>query len=231
MSRRTGVFVPVVMVASVISRAAHADELFLGGAQYGANASYSYIGSVIPLPGSTLGSGFAARLWGDYLTYNYRTGSAKIDAAGWGGELAGVYQFSGAWGWSDLSAGARYRDTNLSPDDPNNRARGSHVYLTLQADGGYNLDANWRFRGIASYTPLITGYFIQPAIDRAISQSVRAGLDVTFQGDRSYKQVYAGANVTIIIDDRRSVGLRAGTMTSGGGSGLYAGISFVLTGS
>ena len=140
MSRRTGVFVPVVVLASVISLcAAHADDLFLGGAQYGRMHPTLYIGSVIPLPGSTLGSGFAARLWGDYLTYNYRTGSAKIDAAGWGSELAGVYQFSGPWGWSDLSAGARYRDTNLSPDDPNNRARGAHVYLTLQADGGYNL--------------------------------------------------------------------------------------------
>lgn len=131
MSRRIGVFLPVVMLASVIWHSASADELFLGGAQYGANASYSFIGSVIPLPGSTLGSGFAARLWGDYLTYNYKSGLTKIDASGWGGELAGVYQFSGGWGWSDLSVGARYRDTHLSPIDPNNRARGARVYPTI----------------------------------------------------------------------------------------------------
>jgi len=230
MSQRIGLYLPVVVLASVVSPSAHADEMFLGGAQYGANASYSFIGSVIPLPGSTLGSGFAARLWGDYLTYNYRSGATKIDASGWGGELAAVYQFSGPWGWSDLSAGARYRDTHLSPVDPNNRARGARVYPTIQVDGGYNLDADWQFRGIANYTPTVTGYFVQPSIDRAVSRSIRAGVDVTFQGDSSYRQVYAGANLTVILDDRRSFGLRAGTMMSGGGSGIYAGISFVLTG-
>jgi hypothetical protein len=230
MSRFVAAFVPALVVASVLPVSAYADEIYLAGTQFGANSSYSYAGAILPLPGNVAGSGFAARFWGDYLTYDYRSGATKIDASGWGGEVAGVYQFSGAWGWSNLSAGGRYRDTSFSPDDPGNRARGSRLYLTLQADGGYNIDSNWQFRGIASYLSNVTGYFVQPTIDRSIWNGLRAGIDATFQGDRSYKQVYVGANLSIAFDDHRSLGLRAGTMASGGGSGLYAGISFLFTG-
>src|SRR5258706_262146 len=230
MTRAVATFVSSIILSAVMSPMARADVLYLSGAEHGANSSYAFVGSIIPLPGDALGSGFAMRLWGDYLSYDYKSGATKIEGSGWGGEAAGGYQFSGAWGWSNLSVGTRYRDTKFSPDDPSNRARGAHFYFTLQADGGYNIDASWRLRGIASYTSTVTGYFVQPAIDRAISNIVRVGLDATFQGDKSYKQVSAGVNVSIAIDDRRSLGLRAGATTSGAGSGLYAGLSFIFTG-
>jgi hypothetical protein len=230
MNRRIAIIAASVLPAA-IAPVARADTLYLAGGEHGVNSSYAFAGAIVPLPGNTLGSGFAARLWGDYLTYHYNSGGTKIDASGWGGEIAGVYQFSGAWGWSNLSLGARYRDTHLSPDDLGNRARGSHVYLTVQGDGGYNIDSFWQLRGIASYTSTVTGYFVQPTIDRAISDRLRLGLDATFQGDQSYRQISGGANLTIAVDSGRSVGLRAGASTNGTDSGFYAGLSFVLTGS
>ena len=230
MSQRAARYVLPLIFAFGVPQLAHADQLYLAGGQYGANSSYAYLGSVLPLPGNSLGHGFAARVWSDYLTYNYHSGGQKIDASAWGAELAGMYQFSGAWGWSDLSAGAHYRDTTLSPDDPANRARGGQVFLTLQADGAYNIDQDWRLRGIATYISTVNGYFLQPMIERAVSSTVRVGIDATFQGDRTYRQVYAGANASISLSDSRIIALRAGTMTSGGASGLYAGLSFVLIG-
>jgi hypothetical protein len=230
MNRTVAIFILSVALSAVMSPSARADVLYLSGAEHGSNSSYAFVGSIIPLPGNTLGSGFAVRLWGDYLAYDYKSGTTTIEGSGWGGEVAGVYQFSGAWGWSNLSLGTRYRDTKYHPDDLSNRARGGHVNFTLQGDGGYNIDASWRLRGIASYTSTVTGYFVQPGVDRAVSNTVRIGLDATFQGDKSYKQVSGGANVSIAIDDRKSLGLRAGASTSAAGTGLYAGLSFILTG-
>jgi hypothetical protein len=219
-----------LILALGVPQLARADQLYLVGGQYGANSSYAFLGAILPLPGNSLGHGFAARVWSDYLTYDYQSAGRKIDASAWGGELAGVYQFSGAWGWSDLSVGARYRDTSFSPDDPANRARGGRLYLTLGADGAYNIDQDWRIRGIATYTSTVTGYFLQPMIERAVSNTVWIGLDATFQGDQSYRQVYAGANASFVVSEGRIIAIRAGTMTSGGASGLYAGLTFVLTG-
>lgn len=231
MKRSITAFVLSAISATIVPATSYADELYLAGGEHGVNSSYAFAAVIVPLPGNTLGSGFAARLSGDYLAYHYNSGATKVDASGWGGELAGVYQFSGGWGWSNLSLGARYRDTHLSPDVLGNRARGAHVYLTLQADGGYNIDSLWQLRGIASYTSTDTGYFVQPTIDRAITDRLRLGLDATFQGDQSYKEISGGANLSIAIDARRSVGFRAGASTNGTDSGFYAGLSFVLTAS
>jgi hypothetical protein len=229
MSRPAATFVSSLIVATCVSSAARADALILSGAEHGVSSSYAFIGTIIPLPGNALGSGWGVRLWGDYLAYDYASGPNTIEASGWGGEVSGVYQFSGAWGWSNLSLGARYRDTALSPDDPGNRARGAHVHLTVQADGGYNIDAFWRLRGIANYTSSIDGYYLQPAIDRSVSGRVRLGIDATFQGDKSYKQFSAGANLTLTIDSIHSFGLRAGTSSNGSDTGVYGGVSFVFT--
>jgi Cellulose biosynthesis protein BcsS len=212
-----------------VTTAARADTLYLAGAEHGATASYAYAGAILPLPGNTLGSGFGVRLWTDYLAYSYKSGTATIDASAWGGEIAGVYQFSGSWGWTNLSAGARYRDTSLSPNDPGNRARGAHVYATVQLDGGYNIDAAWRARWTAGYTATLNGYFVQPAIDRAISDRLRLGIDATFMGDRTYKQVAGGVNLSIVLDERHTIALRAGASDNGVKRGIYGGLSFVLT--
>jgi hypothetical protein len=218
-----------VAVSALLAWPARADALILTGGEYGAHSSYAYVGAIVPLPGQALGSGFGMRLWGDYVGYDYASGPSTVEAAGWGGELAAVYQLSGAWGWSNFSAGVRYRDTELSPDDPNNAARGAKAYLTLQIDGAFNVTSRWRLRGIANYTSTIDGYFVQPAIDRALSDSLRVGIDATFQGDKSYKQVAAGLNLTVAIDPRRSFGIRAGASDNGNDTGLYGGVSLAWT--
>jgi hypothetical protein len=171
---------------------AMADALILGGGNSGATSDYAFAGVILPVFGATVGSGPALRLWGDYLDYSYTGGVGPVTASGWGGAIAGVYQFSGDWGWANASAGATFRDTRLSVFDPGNRQRGAHGYFDVQLDGAYNLDSAWRARGLASYTPTIQGYLTQFGIDRTVWGQSRLGATVTLQGDENYNEISAG---------------------------------------
>ena len=229
--RRMLMHVALGAVASLAGSEARADVLYITGGESGANASYAFLGAIVPLPGNSLGSGFAVRVWADHLAYKYDSGPNTVKATGWGGETAGVYQFSSAWGWTNLSLGLRYRDTKLSPLDLSNRSRGAHIRAGAQIDGGINLDDAWRFRWIGSVTSTVNGYYLQPAIDRSVFANVRLGVDGTLQGDETYQQSSVGANASITIRDRYILGLRVGSTVSGAKTGLYGGASLVFTAS
>ena len=169
-----------------------ADALILAGATRGASSDYAFAGTIVPVFDANVGSGPAVRLWADYLDYSYTGGVGPVTASGWGGALAGVYQFSGNWGWANLSAGMAFRDTTLSVFDPGNRQRGAHGYFDVQADGAYNFDEAWRARGLAQYTPTIQGYLAQFDVDRTVWGANRLGVTASFQGDENYNQVSAG---------------------------------------
>ena len=226
---RRGWLVIAVAAMLPLSAEARADGLFLGGSEYSSESAYGYLGAIMPLPENHLGSGFAVRVWGDYLKYRYTSGGTKIEASGWGAAVAAVYQFSGSWGWSNFSAGGEFRDLELSPDDPANDSRGSHLRLTVQGDGGYNLRSDWRVRGTASYTPEIEGYFVQPAIEHKVAPRLWLGLDGTFQGDNSYEERAGGVIATFNADEQRSVSLRLGGKNTDDGTNFYVGLSFVIS--
>jgi len=207
---------------------AKADVLLLSGASSGVTSDYAFAGAIVPFPGTQLGKGPAIRIWGDHLTYTYQAGAQKIKARGWGTALAGVYQFSGSWGWSNLSAGLSYRNTRLSPNDPGNSSRGGHTRLNLQADGGFNLDEDWRLRGLASYTPAIRDYLIQAGIDRSVTERLRLGLETRFQGDRNYEQKSAGAIAYIRLGSGVEFAPSLGVSHNDDGkTGVYGGLTFV----
>jgi hypothetical protein len=205
-----------------------ADELVLAGASKGVNANYSFAGAVLPVFQSRVGSGPAVRIWGDYLEYNYVGGVGKVEATGWGGAIAGVYQFSGNWGWANLSAGINYRNTVLSVNDPGNTQRGAHDYFVAQTDGGFNLDDNWRVTGQGSYMPATHDYFAQAGLDRSVVPDVRLGLNATFQGDKNYHQDSIGILAHFQVVPQLELAPSAGFSKSGSASGAYGGITLVL---
>jgi hypothetical protein len=209
--------------------AAGAEGLFLAGASKGATSDYAFAGAILPLPGQRLGQGYALRLWSDYLDYTYAGGPGTITASGWGGALAGVYQFSGDWGWSSLSAGVAFRHTVLSINDPGNSERGSKAHFNLQADGGYNLDPHWRLRGLGSYTPDNRAYLLQAGIDRTIWGEVRLGLSVMLQGDRNYSQVSGGVTAYIPLSPGIELAPSIGASQGGGKTAPYGSLTLVMT--
>lgn len=219
----------IAAIASTGISSSRAGELYLAGANSGVNSDYAFAGVLIPLPGAQLGKGLAARVWGDHLDYSYLSNGRRIDASGFGGALAGVYQFSGDWGWSNLSAGMTFRNTLLSASDPSNREAGAHAYFNGQADGGFNLNASWRIRGLASYTPQSHDYFVQAGIDRVVFEGLRLGVGPIFQGGRNYREVSGGITAYFQIRNGLELAPTIGVShSSSGDTGAYGGVTLVL---
>jgi len=223
MRRLAGLAAGFCLAAIAPSQAA---GTYLAGASGGVSYDYAFAGAIVPL---TDNPGPAVRIWADHLDYDYIAGSGgKIQAAGWGGAVAGVYQFSGAWGWTNLSAGVDYRNTLLSAPDPGNQQRGSHGYFAAQADGGLNLDEDWRVTGLASYTPDTHGYLTQAGLDRAVATDVRLGLVGTLQGDKNYQQVAGGVTAYFQVTPALQLAPFVGGSKSGKDSGVYGGVTLVF---
>lgn len=220
--------IAALLLSAICADTAAADSMFLGGASRGANSDYAFAAAVIPVLDGVLGTGPAVRLSGDYLDYFYTGGVGPVTATGWGGGLAGVYQFSGEWGWTSLSTGITFRDTHLSRFDPGNTERGSRTYFNLQADGAYNIDQDWRARGFANVTPQINGYIVQAGFDRAVWDTLRMGVNTTLQGDRNYHQMSGGVTAFLQLGPGFELDPSVGISHGGKQTSVYGSLTLVL---
>ena len=109
-----------------------------------------YGGSIFSLPRQALGHGWAVRVSTGAGRYQYTTAGTDIIGKYLSGEAAIVHQSSGPWGWLNLSAGPRFSQTYLSPNDPGNRLRGSHIDLGIQSDGALD-DSRGRLSWFGAY--------------------------------------------------------------------------------
>lgn len=202
-----GILTACLITAPSLAHAEDKGVVYAGGsAGDGANA---YAGGVIALPGGRLGKGFALRAGASGGEYRYDAGGQRIDATYVGGEVAVVYQFSGDWGWANVSAGPRVTDTTLKPNDPGNRLRGTQFDLAVQTDG--SVGNAWRASWFASLGVDDRAYITQvrfgPLVDSGAD--TRLGIEGGVQGDRTYT--------------RKSAGLFASTRLGGKWQGLLSG--------
>jgi hypothetical protein len=128
------------------------ERLFLSGGETSEDDYYTYLGLIVPGPGQKNGKGWFQRYWIDRFGYEYDGGPGRIDARAWGGEAALGYVTPTSGGWWSASAGLRYTDTSLSPDDVNASARGGQASAKFQLELDQEVAADWRFGAIASYT-------------------------------------------------------------------------------
>ena len=137
--------------ALAIAAAAHGeDRFFLAGGEAADSDYYTYLGVSMPLGPRKDGRGFVQRYWLDRFGYEYDSGSRRIEADVWGGEAAVGYAWSSPRGWSEISAGVRYTDTDLSPDDPSADARATQAIARVtvvdglgQAVSGATVAGTW----------------------------------------------------------------------------------------
>lgn len=219
----------ILMLLSVRVAYAGDDAVFFAGGQIsGQDNSYSIIGAMAPLPGYTLGSGWAGRATVESLTYRYRSGSQAIDGTAFGGALSGGYQWSNAGGWGGLYAGPSFRYTTLSPDDPTNDARGAKANLRLQAEGEESLTANFKANAIASYESFDDrAYWMRLRLLYRVSGTLYAGPEGVMQGDDTYHGWQTGAVLNGISLFGGSLGFDAGVRdTAGLPTSLYAGVEY-----
>jgi len=154
------------------------DKSVFGGVQYA-------------LPGSRLGSGWAVRGSAYTGSYSYVRDNHEIDADYTGGEAALLYQWSGAWGYADAGAIARYVDTDLSPYDRLNPRRGSQVSAAFSAEG-MRIWGPWKLSGFAEYGVRIEDYLVRASLTHQITDRLRLGLDTSTQGDETYNRQHVG---------------------------------------
>ena len=208
-------------VLSVASAALAQDRgVVFAGAMVDA-ADYASLGGQYALPGSVDGRGLSVRLSGFLGRYDYLTDDRRIDATFGGGELDGVYQASGGWGFASLFAGARYVDTRLSPNDPTNRRDGGHAEPDVGTDGSL-IHAPWRTDWYAAYGASLSDRQARIDVTHALGQRFRAGLEGGAEGDPTYSAWRVGPFAALRLGASDEAQISAGVSEqSGQSTGAY----------
>lgn len=154
--------------------------------------SSAYAGAIIALPGSSLGDGLAVKAAASGGVYDYQSGAGRIDATYYGGVLGLVQQWSGRWGWANLSGGVRLTQTDLSPSDPANEREGRRFDAALGADGAL-VEGAWRLGWYAEGGVRDESYLARLQLTRSvIANRLRLGLEGMVSGDPQYRAENVG---------------------------------------
>lgn len=201
--------------------------LALAGAETNPGNSAAYAGIVMPLHSrlGRLGNGMVQRLWADHLTYSYDSNGQNIRAEQLGIEGSLGYQKSGPWGSWATFLGTVYRDTQLSPDDPGNRARGGKFHGRIQLEGERILSRDWRANIIASYVTGQNSYWARGRLLHNLSERMRAGPEVVTLGDPNFQIMqYGWAMMGLRVLSGADVTLRGGARKAQDGTTMYLGL-------
>lgn len=217
---KTGWALVVAALAGAIAAPASAETL-KGVAFAGGTVSESlsgHAGAVVALPGHRLGDGPALRGSVAAGRYEYTSAGTQITGKYKGADIGLVSQHSGAWGWANLSAGAHFSDTSLTPDDPGNALRGSRWDLALQTDGALE-SKSWRLGWYGSYGVFDETYQAKLALGRRVgANDLRLGVEGGIQGDPSYTRGFAGVFASRHIARNTTLQISAGASEQAGRS-------------
>lgn len=201
------------------------DRLFLAGGEYADAAYYTYAGLILPGPGRRNGRGFLQRYWVDAFGYEYDGAPGRVEARAVGAEAAIGYGAGTAGGWWTVSAGLRYTDTDLKPDDRSATARGGQLGGKFQFDGETGLGGGWRGSVIASYATRQNGYWGRLRLMRDIGPSSSAGIEFVANGNDEADSTAVGAVLGLKPGTGAwSVHLKAGYRFQEEADGAYAGL-------
>jgi hypothetical protein len=213
----------------VAAPAAHADQpLLLAGGEYSADAYYAYTGLIVQGPGARVnGRGFVQRYWLDWLGYQYDGAPGLVKARAYGAEAALGYGASSEAGWATFTIGARYTDTNLSPDDPSATARGRQWGLKVQVDGEREVAPSWRVGGIASYTAGQDGYWGRLRVMHRLDSPHSLGAEAIANGNSEANSVATGLVYGLQpVGGKWSLSVKAGYRFQQDADGAYGGLEF-----
>lgn len=203
-----------------------------GGVSAGEGYS-AYAGALTALgEGGRLGRGLAVRGSINTGEYRYQGGPGEIEARYVGGEAALVQQWSGDWGWSNLAAGPRFTNTDLSPVDPGNDRQGDRWDFAVGADG-QRAFGDWRLGWYGSYGIGDEAYQGQLRLGRVLdpASQLTVGAEIGAQGDPSYDTRSAGLFVRRAFTPRWAGEVSAGVRDREGdddGGYLSVGLSRVF---
>lgn len=188
-----GTLISALLVAALPLLSARADDTyFLSGAETSRSEYYTYLGLIVPGPARDNGRGFFQRYWLDRFGYEYEGGPGDVEADVWGGEAALGYGAPMTGGWWSVSAGLRYTDTDLSPDDPQATARGKQTSAKFQVELDRQIAVGWRLGTIASYTVKQNQYWGRARVTRELAPAWLLGGEVVFNGNDESESTATG---------------------------------------
>jgi len=185
----------LMLTWSSTSSAATPTDVWFAGGDFSDSASL-YGGSVVSMPGSSLGHGLAVRTSAGFGRYNYDASGTKISGKYVSAEAALVHQSSGKWGWVNFSVGPRFSHTTLSPVDPKNGLRGSRVDVAVQSDGALDSRRS-RLNWLASYGFRDESYLGKLEFALKAGHGMAYGIQTGIVGDPSYHRFNAGGLIRI----------------------------------
>ncbi len=204
-----------------------------GGEVAGDGNAYAFAGAIKPLGrGSKLGQGWVQRYWLDWAGYRFDVGGEEIRARAPGVSAAVGYQRGIAGGYMAGYVGLGYRDTRLSPDKPQVKARGGQSSFQMLGEIDRRINDQWRFTGAAHLAFGPDSYWTRAKfLFPTASGPYWRGVEIVFQGDSDYRAVKAG----YVLDEWRigrgvNANFKLGILkTEGLATRAYAGIEFVKT--
>jgi hypothetical protein len=220
----------LLLIAAGLSAAAAAsadDRLFLAGGDVADGSYYGYTGLILPAFGRHDGRGFFQRYWLDRFGYEYDAAAGRIEANAWGAEAALGWGSGSEQGWGSVSLGARYTNTDLSPDDPKATARGDQVGVKLQVEGERHLTDTWHLGGTASYTSAQNGYWGRVRLMHGPAQGHAFGVEFIAAGNDEYNSTAEGLIARFQPKASKwSVLLHGGYRQQTSFEGAYGGLEF-----
>ncbi|MBU2800763.1 cellulose biosynthesis protein BcsS [Acidithiobacillus caldus] len=212
---------------------AGSDTLLLGGTQWGAYSSYSYLGGIQPLPGARLGQGWYVSGFVSYLRYRYTTGfpAQDVTTQAPGGNLGiGYASALGNLGWS-LSGAVGYANFNAQPSSVVGAARpkpqGAVWTFTPQLQWDFRLSRRWSVAGIDSYSFGQASFWTDWRGKWRLGPSLELGPEGIIQGGPNYRIHQVGLFAQIGPFSGWQLGLAGGvSFQSGLANSGYAGLSF-----
>lgn len=195
-------------------------QLFAGG-EGGSGQAYAYVGALQPW--GEHAPNWATRYWLDAQRYDYDSNGRTVVAKAAGLTPAVVRSFPFENGYLAISAGLRFAETNLSPDDPGNKQRGFKTSLPLQIDGQRRLN-KWLLSAIASTEPDVGSYWSRARLVRERSLGdLSLGFEVIAKGSDEYSATQAGLIVGGIAGGLATLKIGT-TRQEGRAPGIYAGV-------
>jgi hypothetical protein len=205
-------------------------RLWLAGAETSPGNHYLYAGVLLPAFGGNLGEGLVQRYWLDRQTYRYDSDDRTIEAEAYGAEAALGYARPTDRGNLVAYLGLLYRDTELTPRDPTNRASGGNVRVKAQLESNARLSSGRELGLMGSYIFGQKGYWGRARLGQALANGLQTGPEFLVQGDPEYRIAQAGWFLSgLALGPRTELGLKAGVrMQQGEGRSGYLGLE--LTG-
>lgn len=195
-----------------------------GGVGLGAD-ELAYAGLTLPLASTGPGGGVALRTMVSRSINDYRSAGRRIESEQRRGEASLLYQAFGRWGYVDAGLGARYTDTDLTPQDLGNPNRGGRWDPVVSLSGESSPDRPWQTAGYAAYGFKSEDYYARAELTRAVRPSLRLGAEVILDGDPNYDRRRVGA-VLAIGRSGWQVRAAVGAADSDAKDGAYGSIGF-----